>query len=90
MNGEQVCVFTVEGCLFFPLKTMILLKKAKKKKKKRLKNERNHVSYQLYQKSSTLRNMAEKKCHWYSDFSRDWSHPHRLAASSSYLKIDYN
>ena len=88
MNGEHVCVFTVEGCLFFPLKTMTLLKKAKKKK--RLENERNHVSNQLYQKSFTLRNMVEKKCHWYSDFSRDWSHPHRQAANCSYRKIDYN
>ena len=43
MNGEQVCAFTVEGCLFFPLKTMTLSKKSqkKKKKKKRQKNQRN-------------------------------------------------
>lgn len=40
MNGEQVCAFTVEGCLFFPLKTMTLSKKSQKKKK-RLKNQRN-------------------------------------------------
>ena len=75
MNGEQVCAFTVEGCLFFSSKNHDPLKKNQKKKKKRLKTKEMMLSNRLYQKSSTLRNMVEKQCHWNSDLSRDWSHP---------------